>query len=255
MPACVPPDSAACVAPANPTPVDSLGSDLGAAFGGTNLIWYAGAVAGTAALVVTGADQTIRDGVEQHLGSSAYGNAANLTGYVLPGVVAAGGWVTGLAAGDRELTGAGSATVQALAVTLGATFVLKIGVGRAYAPESARDFAPFQSWAWPFPAWPSGHAASATSVVAALTGYYGADELWIPLVGYPVAAGIAFGMLVGDEHWTSDLIAGAVLGQCVGWSIGRAFRARARGESTASSFTIVPVLAPGTQGAALVVGW
>ena len=270
MALCGLPNTPACVAPAAPaastagtagaaatapTPVDALGPDLGAAFGGTNLLWYAGAVAGSAALAFGGADQAIRDSIHDHLGSSVYGNAANITGYVLPGVVASAVWLTGLAVGDRDVTGAGSAAVQALVVTIGTTFVLKIGVGREYAPNGAHDFTPFQSWSWPFPAWPSGHAASAMSVVAALTGYYGADEIRIPLVGYPVAAGIAAGMLSGDEHWTSDLLAGAVLGQCVGWSIGRAFRARAKGEASASSFTLTPMLAPGVQGASVVVVW
>ena len=91
------------------------------------------------------------------------------------------------------------------------------------------------------------------SVVAALTGYYGTDELWIPFVGYPVALAIGFGMLVGDEHWTSDLIAGAILGQCVGWSIGRAFRNRGRAEGTRVS--LVPMVGPSSQGAAIAGSW
>jgi membrane-associated phospholipid phosphatase len=183
-----------------------------------------------------------------------YGNTANLTGYILPVVVAPGLWLTGLALRDPAATGAGSAAVQALAVTATTVAVLKIGVGRVYPPGDAHTFHPFQSWSWPFPAWPSGHSSSATSIVAALTAYYGADELWIPVVGYPVTLAIALGMLSGDEHWTSDLFAGAVLGQCIGWSIGRAFRARARGE-TPPPVSLVPVLAPSSWGAAVAGAW
>jgi membrane-associated phospholipid phosphatase len=237
-----------------PTPIDAVGADLAEAFGGYNLIFYAGAIAGSAALTFTGADQSIRDAVQEHLASSAYGNAATLSGYILPATVAPAVWLTGLVVGDREAAGAGSAAVQAFVITAAATAVLKVGVGRAYPPEDAQTFRPFQSWSWPFPAWPSGHASTSTSVVAALTAYYGSDELWIPFVGYPVALAIGFGMLSGDEHWTSDLFAGAVLGQCVGWSIGRAFRARAHNEPT-PRVSIVPMVGPSWQGLAVVGDW
>jgi len=259
MPPCLPADPPSCVASAPvtarlPTPVDALGTDLGAAFGGTNLLFYAGAVGGSAAMAFSGADQSIRDAVQQHLGSSVYGHTANLTGYILPLAVAPGVWLTGLAVGNRAATGAGSAAVQALAITAGTAAILKIGIGRIYPPENAHTFRPFQSWSWPFPAWPSGHTSSATSVVAALTGYYGSDELWIPFVGYPIALAIGFGMLSGDEHWTSDLLAGAVLGQCIGWSIGRAFRARERAEAP-PRVSIVPIFAPSSQGVGIAGAW
>jgi membrane-associated phospholipid phosphatase len=237
-----------------PTPIDALGRDLGDAFGGTHLLFYAGAVGASAAMALGGADQAIRDGVQEHFASRAYGNTAVVVGYVLPVVVAPGVWLTGAALGDRASAGAGSAAVQSLAVTAASVFVLKVSVGRVYPPENAHTFTPLQSWRWPFPAWPSGHGAAVTSVVAALAGYYGADELWIPFVGYPVALAVGLGLLSGDEHWASDLLAGAVLGQCIGWSIGRAFRARARGEPP-PTLSLVPMMAPSSQGVAISGTW
>ncbi len=262
MPACLPPSPPACVASAPstdpaaafPTPLDAVVGDLGAAFGGTNLLFYAGAVAGSATMAFSGADRVIRDAVQEHLGSSTVGNTASLTGYILPVVIAPGVWLTGAAFGDRAAAGAGSAAVQALAFTAATTFVLKVSVGRDYPPGDGHTFAPFQSWSWPFPAWPSGHASSATSVVAALTGYYGSDELWIPFVGYPLTFAIALGMLSGDEHWASDLLAGAVIGQCIGWSVGRAFRAREKGEAP-PRLSLVPLVGPWWQGAAISGSW
>lgn len=245
--------AAAYTAPA-PTPVDALGSDLADAFGGTNLLFYAGAVGGSAILAFSGADRAVRDGVQEHLASHAYGSAASLAGYVLPVAVSSSVWLTGIVLGDRATAGAGSAALQALAVTAATTFVLKVSVGRVYPPEDAHTFTPFQSWSWPFPAWPSGHVATGTSVVAALTAYYGSEELWIPFVGYPLVAAIGMGLLSGDEHWTSDLLAGAVIGQCIGWSIGRAFRARERGE-TPPRVSLVPMVSPSMQGVGLAGGW
>jgi membrane-associated phospholipid phosphatase len=237
-----------------PTPIDGLGPDLGRAFGGWNLLAYAATIGGSAALAFSGADQSIRNSVQDHIGSKTVGDVTNITGYALPSATAASVWLIGLAAGDRPATGAGSAAVQALAVTTATTFVLKVSVGRGYPPEGAQSFHPFQSWSWPFPAWPSGHTSSTTSVVAALTGYYGKDELWIPFVGYPVALAVGFGMLDGDQHWTSDLLAGAVIGQCIGWSIGRAFRARARGEAP-PAVSFVPFAVRSAQGVAIEGTW
>jgi membrane-associated phospholipid phosphatase len=258
---CHPDDPPSCSAAAPtggstsfPTPIDAVGEDLGRAFGGWNLVFYGGAIAGSVALAFSGADRSIRDTVQQHFGSSLYGNAATLTGYILPLSVAPGVWLIGLAAGDRAATGAGSAAVQSLVVTASTVFVLKVSVGRLYPPEDAHTFRPFQSWSWPFPAWPSGHTSSALSVVASLTGYYGSSELWIPFVGYPIAAAIGMGMLSGDEHWTSDLLAGAVIGQCIGWSIGRAFRARARGQKP-PPFSFAPLTAPNAEGMQLEMNW
>lgn len=280
MTPCLPSDPPACTAPAVanappaaanpplPTPIDALGADLADAFGPVNLLFYGGAVAGSAVMAYSGADYSIRVAVQEHMGSSAYGDVANLTGYILPLAVAPGVWLTGLAFGDRAATGAGSAAVQALAVTAVTVGVLKIGIGRVYPlngraadapdrldhPEDGHTFQPFQSWSWPFPAWPSGHTSSAISVVAALSAYYGTDELWIPFVGYPVATAIGLGMLSGDEHWTSDLLAGAVFGQCIGWSIGRAFRARAHAEAPPRA-SLVPIVGPSSQGMAVAGVW
>jgi len=259
MTPCLPPAVCTATAPSAPaprmpTPIDAVGADLGAAFGGINLLFYAGAVGGSAALAFSGADESIRSAVLAHIGSNAYGDTANVTGYILPAVVGPAVWLAGLAAGNRDAAGAGSAATQAVVFTVVTVSVLKIGVGRAYPPAPDNSFTPFQSWSTPFPAWPSRHSSSSTSVVAALTGYYGADKLWIPFVGYPIGIAIDFGMLVGDQHWTSDLLAGAVIGQCIGWSVGRAFRARARGEPPAP-VSIVPLSGPSLQGVAVVGAW
>ncbi len=254
MPVCLPTDPAACSAPLA-TPVDALGSDLGGAFGGTNLLFYAGAVGGSAALAFSGADGSLRDAAVEHFASNGYGTAASLVGYVLPLTVAPGTWLAGLVFRDRDAAAAGSAALQALAVASATTFVLKLGVGRAY-PDGgdAHAFAPFQDWSWPFAAWPSGHMASSFSVVAALTAYYGSGELWIPFVGYPAAVAIGAGLLSGDEHWTSDLLTGAVIGQCIGWSIGRAFRAREHREA-APAVSLAPLTGPSLRGLAVTGSW
>ena len=224
-----------------PTPIDGLGDDVVDAFGGTNVFLFGGAILATGAMAQSGLDHSVRVAVQNHLASPAYGDAAFYTGYILPAVAAPAIWVVGLAAGDDGATSAGSAAIQALAVTLATTGLLKWSTGRAYPtnggdpaapdrldhPAFARTFTPF---AGPLLAWPSGHTSATVSLVAALTAY-APERLVIPLVGYPLAAAIGFGMVVGDRHWTSDVLAGALIGQAIGWSIGANFRARARGQA------------------------
>jgi membrane-associated phospholipid phosphatase len=48
------------------------------------------------------------------------------------------------------------------------------------------------------------------------------------LVGYPAAALTGLAMIDGQFHWFSDVVAGALIGHCSGWTIGVAFRARYR---------------------------
>jgi membrane-associated phospholipid phosphatase len=258
------------VATRQPTPIDAVGDDLVDDFTGYNLLLYGGAVAATGLMAFGGADQALRVGVQQHLVVPAYGDAANYAGYLLPVIVAPGVYLIGLAVHDRTTVGAGSAALQSLVVALLTTAVLKVGVGRVYPlnggdpqaadrldhPAYAHDFRPFQSLSLPTgPAWPSGHTVGTTAVVAALTGYY-PDEPFIPLVGYPVALAIGFGLVDGDRHWTSDVIAGALIGHAIGYTTGRAFRRRLCGQGTEGpGLQLVPLAGAGTTGVAVQGIW
>jgi membrane-associated phospholipid phosphatase len=256
----------AAPARADPTPLDAVGADLVDAFTGTNLLFYGAAVVETGAMVASGGDHEARVWAQPHVGSRAWGDGAYVAGYGLPVVLAPALWLTGLAAGDRGAIGAGSAAIQALAITAATTALLKWSTGRPYPlhggdpnapdvldhPSYARDFHPFNlSGDW---AWPSGHTSAITSVVATWAAY-DPDHVAIPLVGYPVAAAIGLGMIAGDRHWTSDVVAGALIGYGIGSSVGASFRRRARGEpADARAIRLVP-LASGAWGVAAIGAW
>lgn len=254
-----------------PTPVDGLGANLAEAFTGTNLLFYGGAVAATGVMAFGGADQALRVGVQQNLVAPAYADASLYAGYLLPVLVAPGVYLAGLAVHDRKTAGAGSAAVQALVVAILATAVLKVGVGRVYPvnggdprapdrlqhPEYAHEFRPFQALNLPTgPAWPSGHTVGTTAVAAALAGFY-PDEPWVPFVGYPVALAVGFGLVVGDRHWASDVLAGALIGHAIGYGTGRAFRRRLSAPSATgrSGPEVVPLLGAGVTGLAVQDTW
>jgi len=71
--------------------------------------------------------------------------------------------------------------------------------------------------------WPSGHTASMFALVTALTVYF-PQKKWIPWLGYPAALLTGIAMIDGDFHWTSDVVAGALLGTIAGHITGKSFR-------------------------------
>jgi membrane-associated phospholipid phosphatase len=253
-----------------PTPIDGLGEDLVAAFTGTSLLFFGGAIAATGVMAFGGVDHAVRVGVQRSITAPLYADAALYTGYILPVTVTPTIYVVGLGTHDPSIAGAGSAAIQALAVTFVTTSLLKLAAGRSYPlnggdplsptrlehPEYAREFHPFQRLDFPaLPSWPSGHTSASISVVASLTAYY-PERLWIPLVGYPVALAIGFGMIVGDRHWASDVVAGALIGHAIGYAMGKAFRTRARSRTTPalSGLTITPLMGD-LQGLRVAGSW
>jgi membrane-associated phospholipid phosphatase len=248
-----------------PTPVDALGDDTVRAFGGYSLLYFGAAVASTAILVPSGGDHAVRLSVQRHVHAPWWGDAAYYGGYIAPVVIPAAIWLTGVAARDDSLAGSGSAAIQALVLTELTVVVLKVGTGRPYPrhagsdvpqaafdrPDYARDFVPF-GFRGRY-AWPSGHAAAGFSLAAAFTAYAG-DSVAIPAVAYPIAAGIGVGMVVGDHHWASDVVAGALIGQAIGWSVGRSFRERSRRTvPVVSRWQLVPLVGGDVTGGAVFV--
>jgi membrane-associated phospholipid phosphatase len=252
-----------------PTPIDGLAADLLEAFTGANLLWYGGAVAATGAMAFSDADQAIRVGVQRNLVAPSYADAAFYAGYALPATVAPAIYLVGLVVHDQRTAGAGSAALQALATALLATGALKIAIGRPYPlqggdpnapdhldhPEYARQFRPFQAF-WPLQSWPSGHTSATVSIAAALTAYY-PDQPWVPLVGYPLGLLIGVGMVDGDRHWASDVLAGGLIGHAIGYSIGGAFRRRTQsvGVRQTGSLEVVPIATSSYFGLAAIGPW
>jgi membrane-associated phospholipid phosphatase len=239
------------------------------AFTGTNLLLYGSAVAVTGVMAFGGGDQAVRVAVQRSLVAPAFADGAYYAGYLLPAIVAPAVYVTGLFTGDRDAVTAGCAALQALGIELLATGILKVGVGRPYPlnggdpnapdrldhPEYARTFHPFGS-VWPLPAWPSGHTSATTAVAAALSASY-PDRPWVAVIGYSLALAVGVGLVDGDRHWTSDVIAGALVGHAIGYSVGSAFRRRARADAAGGSagLELVPLLGPGLMGAAVERSW
>jgi membrane-associated phospholipid phosphatase len=116
---------------------------------------------------------------------------------------------TGLAFKKPGLERSGLRAVTSALLAGGVAAVLKEAFGRVRPNVDGSeplDFKPFSGNA----AMPSGHASSAFGFSASL-----ADDvhpLWAKIGLYTLATGTAWSRVYNNKHWTSDVVAGAIIG-------------------------------------------
>ncbi|HVD59732.1 MAG TPA: phosphatase PAP2 family protein [Gemmatimonadaceae bacterium] len=144
-------------------------------------------------------------------------------------IVAAGMYGLGTADGQRRTQDLGLHTLMAIALSSGETGVIKIVAGRARPrkdPDNARDFGLFRGLRDDdYRSFPSGHTTSAfafASTVASETQRWWPGTRWVigPIV-YGGAALTGLSRIYNNEHWASDVMAGAALGTLTGIKIVR----------------------------------
>lgn len=251
-----------------PRPYEHLADNAWRGFVAPGLIFHGAAVALTVGLSAGGLDHRVRVEVQRGVeGSAAAGSlsrGAVVGGYVLPALIAPGVYAAGLLAQRAGAARAGAAAVQALVLTVGATFALKALTGRPFplnggdprAPDRLQHPEYARQWGPPSldrVAWPSGHTSAGFALASSLT-YALPGRWWVPAVSYPVAVALGVGMVVGDHHWASDVVAGALLGQAVGSAVGQGFARPAAGEP-ARSVWVTPVPRADGGGLAAVGVW
>lgn len=244
-----------------PLPWSELGPNTGRAFTEPlGVIATAAAVTSTAAFSSSGLDHDARRAVGESFASEGLGDASVFLGYVLPVLVPASLFASGAATSRRSHWVHASAATQAVVVTFAATLALKLTTGRPFplhgAPRDAADRYGHQEHAreWNFfapgrgLAWPSGHASATFALAGALSASTADTAVTIASAG--VAAGVSLGMLVGDHHYLSDVVAGSLLGLGVGDAVGRGFRARFLGANDARGVrvSLLPGLSPSVPG-------
>jgi hypothetical protein len=95
------------------------------------------------------------------------------------------------------------------------TGTLKVAVGRAR-PSSTSDrdvFHPFggdQSF-------PSGHTTEAFAVASVISAHY--DSPWVDTAAYSIAGLVGYARHEHNAHWTSDIVAGAIIGTTIGHTV------------------------------------
>ena len=254
-------------------PLDGLGSHFVGAFTGPRLLLHLGGMASTTVLSGTGVDA---DAHRVFVGT--------IDGPVIPGVVWGGAaplliglplYVSGWKEHDARTIGAASAVVQSSLLTVVYVSLLKAATGRARPPrgggedvdEASRDFR-FGFWEKGiFFGWPSGHAATSTAVLAALSAYY-PEKTWLKTA---LIAGTAYMLITvtafndGRMHWLSDGVAGAMMGYAIGTSVGEGFRSLYEASQDPEAgplatpgvprIALLPLFKDGGLGAALKLRW
>lgn len=72
---------------------------------------------------------------------------------------------------------------------------------------------PFQGFT--YTSFPSGHSATAFAIAAVIATSY-KQTIWVPVVCYTLASGVALSRVYDNEHWASDVLVGSVIGFAIG---------------------------------------
>jgi len=133
-------------------------------------------------------------------------------------------WLGGRVAGDADAEAIGE---DALEATIFSGFfvvpALKAAVGRAR-PDARLGHAHFEPFSGA-DAFPSGEAAQAFTIASVVAGH--ARAPWVKIAGWGLAGVLAYGRVHLDRHWTSDVVAGGLIGAAIGsWVAARRGRGR-----------------------------
>jgi membrane-associated phospholipid phosphatase len=217
-----------------------------------------GALLAPVIMAPTGVDHRLRLVAQEDLGGEHNLEPVSVAApYVM-----AGGLVVGysLSAALRhcESQRLQSALLQATAFTGVTVLVLKWSIGRQW-PHADRDPADpasmrtdtsmrFEPFGEVLRAFPSGHTAVMFAAASALRTAMPKSE-WYRWLGYPLGIGVAAGMWLGDHHWASDIVAGGLLGEAIGSSVGQSFS----GDAEQRELALVPL--PGGVGVLWAGSW
>lgn len=156
-------------------------------------------------------------------------------------VIAVSTYVLGLLGGNDDIRVTGRLLFESLAFAGGSVLVIRSIAGRSrpYADNTPWDFNGFR-WSNEFQSFPSGHTvvAFATSTVLAER----MDHLWARAFFYGMASLTAFARVHNNQHWVSDVFAGAVFGVAAGFHVVGREEAR-RGSGHSSRIKLIPFLA------------
>jgi membrane-associated phospholipid phosphatase len=201
-------------------------------FVSSDALLAAGFVAATAAIAPADKWMTrqLRDEARQanrmlKVGSSA----ARIWGN--PGTLIAGGgmYLLGSATSNRRIQDLGLHSAGAVVVSNLITVGIKAVAGRARPfvdSSNAMSFGPFRGIRDDaYRSFPSGHATAAfafASVVTAETSHWWPDGRWpVGVLTYGTATLTALSRIYNDQHWASDVMAGAAIGTITGLKLFR----------------------------------
>jgi membrane-associated phospholipid phosphatase len=136
-------------------------------------------------------------------------------------------WLAGHVSGHHGLSSSALRIAGGIAASAAMSTGLKVAMGRSRPNESPDDIDEFRAFSG-HTAFPSGHTTVAFSLASGIDQETSAR--WVPYVVYPLAGLVGWSRLRDNRHWTSDVIAGALLGT---WTT-RKFQRMTRGGQSLS---------------------
>ena len=186
-------------------------------------IAFSGIVVGGA--VVYAFDDEIRQWVQRNPTQfkenlSKYGFEPWGSGFY-PAFLLGGYYIYGLAAKDHRARQIALGGVQAFIMTGITTYVIKHLTHR-HRPYDDNPPNP-RLWEGPFTGWeydafPSGHTSTAFALATLFASVY-RDKIWVGIISYTLATGVAWSRVYDNKHWPSDVLIGAALGYAIGKTV------------------------------------
>lgn len=177
---------------------------------GTDGLWWIGFGGVTAALIAT--DHQTSTLFENSKGQVTWGNNVSKIGasYTLASL-GAGFYLFGVFANDPKARETGVLGAEAMVDSLIVVEVLKPIAGRNR-PNSHEPGEFFDGGS----SFPSGHAIASWALASVVANEYG-HTIWVPIVAYGLASVVSTARFAAQQHFASDIFAGAAMG----WFIGR----------------------------------
>jgi membrane-associated phospholipid phosphatase len=208
-------------------------------------------VAGVAAVSL--ADSQVRTQVEHIQNASALNVASQIRqfggpySYGVLGLFLAGGETLDNAPAKAVFIDGAAATLVASGIIApGLKYI--VGRARPYADQGNQYFTPFSTSNASFP---SGETTQAFAVASVIASHY--DSLWVGVSSYGIASLVGMARIYEDAHWTSDALAGALIGTAVGTALVHFNDKRRSNPEKKTRFLITPIVTADTTGIGIVV--
>ncbi len=186
-------------------------------------------------------DEDIRTFFQKNRGEPAdsVADALDILGHPLSTLVFGGGLhLYGRASDDPHAAETGEIALHAVLGSQVAVFILKSAVGRER-PDVSGDAHAFDpiTLRRDNNSFPSGHAAASFALASVLA--QRSLSPWAPYAYYGLAGAVGVSRLVRDDHWASDVLVGAIIGEtaariAIRWN-------ERKGEAEPWSVGLVPV--------------
>jgi membrane-associated phospholipid phosphatase len=196
-------------------------------------------------------DENIRKSFREH-GNQTLDNLATIGNAVgnplvhigLAGMVYGGG----LLAGSEKWQETGKMLGEAVLLADAATLVLKASIGRSrpYVNGDRGSFKPLQFDSG-YDSMPSMHTASSFAAASVMAG--ASESLWAKAAYYSAATFVGLSRMVDDEHWASDVLLAAAIGELCGRIVARH---HAKGKR---KFVLAPVISGNSAFLGLTAAW